>query len=119
MLSLDPPLKVRQKVGKAIKKLRIDRGISQADLADRADLSVSYLSQVERGIRSLPTNRLAAIADSLGTDLKGLFKYAKNDEPDPWMYLLIKTAVFAEEIELAKNTLKQETRTSKSAVTKR
>lgn len=49
-------------VGKRIKEVRKQKGMSQDELAERADLSSQYISQIETGRKkgSLPTyNKLA------------------------------------------------------------
>jgi transcriptional regulator with XRE-family HTH domain len=106
VLSFKAPAEVRRKVGNAIKKARIDHDMSQADLADAAEISVSYLSQIERGIRSIPTARLKVIADSLGMSLSELLTYAKTEERDPWLDPFIKAATLIEELANVEKTLR-------------
>ena len=40
-------------IGDKIKQLRIERGLTQEELADRAELSKGFISQVERDLTSL------------------------------------------------------------------
>ena len=40
---------VRERVGLNLQKLRRERGLSQEELADRANIHQTYLSGVERG----------------------------------------------------------------------
>ncbi|MCM3767932.1 helix-turn-helix domain-containing protein [Neobacillus niacini] len=42
-------------IGKRIKRLRQEKGFSISELAKRADVSISYLSQIEREIQSNPS----------------------------------------------------------------
>lgn len=39
-------------IGEKIKELRIERGLTQEELADRAELSKGFISQVERDLTS-------------------------------------------------------------------
>jgi transcriptional regulator with XRE-family HTH domain len=56
-----------------IKSLRIARGWTQQDLADKAGLSRSQLAMIEAETRPANTLRLNAIADALGVRPEGLF----------------------------------------------
>ncbi|MFH2201937.1 MAG: helix-turn-helix transcriptional regulator [Elusimicrobiota bacterium] len=44
-------------LGKSIKKYRLDRGLTQEDLSDRAGIHYTFLGHIERGTKlpSLPT----------------------------------------------------------------
>lgn len=50
-------------VGENIKKIRLERGMQQAELAEKAGVTQAMLSQVERGIKnpSLQVGREMAI----------------------------------------------------------
>jgi transcriptional regulator with XRE-family HTH domain len=52
-------------IGKTIRKLRIERGISQQDLAEDADLTPSFLSLVENGRRRPSLAVIQRLASSL------------------------------------------------------
>ena len=53
-------------IGQQIRALRKERGLTQEALAERADLSVPYLSHVERGVKKVSLESLARIAAALG-----------------------------------------------------
>ena len=40
-------------IGKIIKKLRVDKNLTQEALAEKMDISTNYLSKVERGLSRL------------------------------------------------------------------
>lgn len=42
-------------IGEKVKKLRVDKGLSLSELADRAGVAKSYLSSIERNIQSNPS----------------------------------------------------------------
>ena len=53
-------------LGARIKEARMRRGATQADLADKLDISVAYLSLIERGGRNPPITTFLAVARALG-----------------------------------------------------
>jgi transcriptional regulator with XRE-family HTH domain len=60
---------VRARVGVNIQRLRRERGLSQEELADRADIHQTYLSGVEGGKRNPTVTVLQRIAKALDTDI--------------------------------------------------
>lgn len=54
-------------IGKAISKLRLDLGLSQEALAERAAIHRTYVSQIERGVKSPTVSILIKIAKALET----------------------------------------------------
>lgn len=54
-------------LGDTFKKLRLARGLSQADVARQAQISVSFLSLLERGKRDPTLRVLRKLARSLGS----------------------------------------------------
>jgi transcriptional regulator with XRE-family HTH domain len=65
-------------IGRKIKRLRVGLNLTQEELADRTELSKSFISQVERDLTSPSIATLVDILQALGTDLKEFF----DDEPD-------------------------------------
>lgn len=66
------------KIGYKIKALRVAKHLTQEELANRAELSKGFISQVERDLTSPSIATLIDILQCLGTDLKEFF----NDEED-------------------------------------
>ncbi len=66
------------KIGNKIKELRIQKALTQEELADRCELSKGFISQLERDLTSPSIATLIDILQCLGTDLKDFF----NDSPD-------------------------------------
>ncbi len=60
-------------VGQRIRELRRGRKLSLETVADRTDLSIGFLSQIERGLSSPSLRVLATLADVLGIGIAGLF----------------------------------------------
>lgn len=65
---------VRRRVGLNVQKLRLERGLSQEELAHRAAMHQTYLSGVEGGKRNPSLLVLARLAHALGVDLEVLVR---------------------------------------------
>ena len=55
----------QSQVGKTIRKLRREKGLSQATLANRAGLSREYVNKIEAGKYDPPLSTLNALAKAL------------------------------------------------------
>ncbi|HYS79649.1 MAG TPA: helix-turn-helix transcriptional regulator [Anaeromyxobacteraceae bacterium] len=62
----DPRRDVLRKLGEKVRAYRHERGMTQETLADTLDLSVAYVSLIERGGRNPPYTTVVAIAQALG-----------------------------------------------------
>jgi transcriptional regulator with XRE-family HTH domain len=62
----DPRRDILRKLGEKVRELRHDRGLTQEALAESLDLSVAYVSLIERGGRNPPFTTVVAIARALG-----------------------------------------------------
>ena len=60
--------------GQAVRKIRLERGISQEELADRCGLQRTYISDIELGKRNLSLENIERIAISLNKTLPEFFK---------------------------------------------
>lgn len=65
-------------IGSKIRELRIEKNLTQEELADRAELSKGFISQLERNLTSPSIATLIDILQCLGTNLKEFF----SDESD-------------------------------------
>jgi len=62
--------------GRRIKELRKNCGLSQEELAEKAEVSSKYISRIEMG-QSFPSiETLAKLADALNVELKDFFEFA-------------------------------------------
>lgn len=64
-------------VGERIRDIRNGRNWSQEELADRANISRSYMGEIERGQSSATIESLEKITDALEISLEDLFKNLK------------------------------------------
>ncbi len=66
-------MNICEKFGKNVKKYRLDAKISQEKLADLCDLHRTYISDIERGKRSISLNNIEKIALALKINIQDLF----------------------------------------------
>lgn len=59
--------------GEKIKMLRVQRGLTQEELANRCELSKGFISQIERDLTSPSIATLMDMLEILGTNLKDFF----------------------------------------------
>ena len=62
----DPRRDELRRLGDRVREQRRTRGLTQEDLAEALDLSVAYVSLIERGGRNPPYTTVVAIARALG-----------------------------------------------------
>ena len=72
-----------QWIGKRIRTLRRQAGLTQEQLAERANLSPSYLSHVERGTKRLSLDALEQIAEALAVPMTSLLTSQTSDGSAP------------------------------------
>lgn len=70
---------VRQTLAKNIKKYRAQKRMSQAALAEAADISLPFMSSIEQSSKWPYPDTLAQIAAALGVDVSVLFSTDEND----------------------------------------
>lgn len=62
------------KIGSRIRRLRTAAELTQEDLAERADLTAGFISQVERGKTSISIDSLMMILDALNIHISDFFR---------------------------------------------
>ena len=67
-------------IGAKIKQLRITNQMTQEELADRAELSKGFISQIENDLTSPSITTLVDILQCLGTDLKTFFSDSEDKQ---------------------------------------
>jgi transcriptional regulator with XRE-family HTH domain len=63
--------------GRRVRTLRKRRGMTQEQLAEAADISVDFLSLMERGVNAPSFATLERLADALGVPVKELFDFSE------------------------------------------
>jgi transcriptional regulator with XRE-family HTH domain len=66
---------LRGVLGKGIRFYRQQRRLSQAALAEKAEISITFLSNIERGIKYPTSDTLSAIANGLEVEVFELYRH--------------------------------------------
>jgi len=66
---------VYEKLGGNIKRIRIKKGLSQQELAEKARIDLTTVSELESGLRNTSVKILNQISSALATSIKELFNY--------------------------------------------
>lgn len=66
---------IQQKVGKRIQEIRIEKNISQQDLASKCNFEKSNMSRLEKGNSNATLSTLEKVCEALQIDLIELFKF--------------------------------------------
>ena len=53
-------------IGERLKKARTEKGLTQEKLAEKLDVSIAFLSRIERGSSHISLKRLSQVCDILG-----------------------------------------------------
>lgn len=68
------------KIGAKIKELRVQKSLTQEELADRCELSKGFISQLERDLTSPSIATLVDILQCLGTNLEEFFSKTASEQ---------------------------------------
>ena len=69
--------KITENFGKQVKKLRLEKEMSQEELAEKLNIHRTYMSFIERGQRSPSLLLIFKISRALGIKLPELFSFDK------------------------------------------
>ena len=72
-------------LGAALRRLRVEAGLNLSEAAEAAGISLSYLSEVERGRKLISLDALDSCAVALGTSvvdiLSGVYPFGSSRRP--------------------------------------
>lgn len=69
---------IRERFGYAVKLRREELGLTQEDLADKAHIHRTYLSDIERGTRNLSLVNIERLAAALRLPISDLFRLMES-----------------------------------------
>lgn len=69
---------MEKKIGLRIKEIRIQKSLTQEQLAWEADVDRTYMNHVENGRKNISIKSLEKIIKALNTDFSTFFKDFKN-----------------------------------------
>lgn len=67
-------MNIKKKFGKNLKRLRLEKGISQESLALSADLDRTYIPSIEKGERNVSITVVEKLANALNVSISEFFK---------------------------------------------
>ena len=75
--------KVKIIFGLKIRQLRLDKKLSLSEVAEKSNLSISYLNEIEKGKKYPKTDKIMALSETFGIDYDSLvsLKLSKQLEP--------------------------------------
>ena len=71
---------LKTRFGKKVRALRRQRDLTQLELAERADISVDFLSLIERGRNAPSFKNIERLAQALEVEVGELFNFANMRE---------------------------------------
>ena len=71
--------KIDAAIANVLRKLREKKGLSQEELSFHSELHRTYISQLERGLKSVTVKTLVKITDVLEIDIDDFMKLVKNE----------------------------------------
>ncbi len=74
---MKPPVQAVQELGQAIRRLRLQREMTQQELADACGLDIRYIGSIERGQRNPTFGALQGIASVFRMKTSDLLRKAK------------------------------------------
>ena len=69
-------------LGARIRKLRKEADCTQEELAEKADISMKYLGEIERGRGNPTLKNIESLASVLGMEASELLNFGELDKPD-------------------------------------
>lgn len=69
-------------IGKRIKQYRMQKGLTQEQLAEQVELSRNYISSIERGVSSLSIEKIVDIINTLDCTADDIFTDVINKSYD-------------------------------------
>ena len=69
-------------IGERLKKARLEKNLTQEQLAEQIDVSIAFLSRVERGSSHINLKRLTQICNILGISVGLILNGASEDSSD-------------------------------------
>lgn len=70
---------INQAIAKVISQLRMTQGLSQEELADAAAIHRTYVSQIERGLKSPTLAVLFSISNAFGINMSDMVQEIERE----------------------------------------
>lgn len=83
---------IKEQFGRRIKSLRGIKGFTQEELSEKMDISLNYLSSIERGRENPTFDMLIKLSEALGVEMRELFDIEHEVTPERLRKMLNKLA---------------------------
>lgn len=90
---------LKQNIGQRVKSARLQRGLTQAELAEVIDKAFETISNIERGKTAPSFSTLADIAEALEVPLKDFFDFGDVELPEERQALLLQLSVLIAQLD--------------------
>lgn len=70
-------IELKRLFGKRLKQIRLDRNLTQEQLATKTTVSVDLISNIERGVNAPSFRTLAKLSSTLNIDVSNLFLFTQ------------------------------------------
>ncbi len=96
-------MNIQKQLGQRIRELRKLRGLSQEELAEKIDIAINTMSNIERGNAFMTAPTLEKIIEILKVTPSELFTFEKEEKKiDLYKYILIKIDIIKNDMEKLK-----------------
>ena len=69
-------------LGNRLREIRTNKGLSQEQVANTANVTPAYFGQVERGVKNVTVHTLEKICNAMNVSLAEFFSPAQKDKTD-------------------------------------
>ncbi|MGJ1404483.1 helix-turn-helix domain-containing protein [Sphingobacterium siyangense] len=66
---------IKEKIGKHLKKLRTNKGLTQEKLSYESEVDKTYISEVENGKRNISVVNLEKLITTMGSTVRDFFNH--------------------------------------------
>ncbi|MDC9724203.1 MAG: helix-turn-helix transcriptional regulator [Urechidicola sp.] len=77
---MDSKQNILIKFGERVREIRKEKGLSQEELAHKADLHRTYIGMIERAEKNITILNIEKIANALEVSIKDLFNELQNKQ---------------------------------------
>ncbi|MHC5268851.1 helix-turn-helix domain-containing protein [Enterococcus sp. LJL98] len=85
-------------IGSSIREIRLKRGITQQELADKADLSLPFINLIENNKRQLSLESLLKLLEALDVSPSEFFNpYSQDNKKSSELLMLLEKTTYKDE----------------------
>lgn len=71
-------MEIKEKFGERLREIRLERGLTQEELARKAGFHRTYAGNIERGLENPTIEAVSRIAEVLDVPVKSLFEFEQT-----------------------------------------